>query len=150
MVTLQDVDIYRNLLLMSSLFHCGLFILKKHFSFRYWMHSVLEPPTEHPADEPVWPPLSSEFDRYVEKPALVVDENLSFNPIEWWVNCKSMFPTLYLYALDFLCCPAMSTECERVFSGAKKTISEERNRLGAEVIEAGECLKAWWKRKIVD
>jgi hAT family C-terminal dimerisation region len=43
----------------------------------------------------------------------------------------------------------MSTECERVFSGAKRTIIPERNRLSESVIEAWECLKAWWREGIV-
>src|SRR5437868_2846375 len=39
----------------------------------------------------------------------------------WWagVSGKDDFPTLFQYALDSLSCPAMSTECERVFSSAK-------------------------------
>jgi hypothetical protein len=43
----------------------------------------------------------------------------------------------------------MSTECERVFSGAKRTITPERNRLSEKVIEACECLKAWWRHGVV-
>ena len=40
---------------------------------------------------------------------------------------KDDFPTLFQYALDTLSCLAMSTECERVFSSAKKLITPERN-----------------------
>jgi hAT family C-terminal dimerisation region len=36
---------------------------------------------------------------------------------------------------------SMSSECERVFSQAKKLITDERNRLGPATIEADECLK---------
>jgi hypothetical protein len=36
----------------------------------------------------------------------------------------------------------MSTECERVFSSAKKLIVPERSRPGEDIIEACECLKA--------
>jgi hAT family C-terminal dimerisation region len=43
----------------------------------------------------------------------------------------------------------MSTECERVFSAAKKMISPERNALSGRVIEACECLKAWWRNKVI-
>ena len=43
----------------------------------------------------------------------------------------------------------MSTECERVFSAAKKTITPERNALSERVIEACECLKAWWRNKVI-
>ena len=46
-------------------------------------------------------------------------------------------------ALDILLIPAMSAEPERLFSGAKITITDRRNRLGIESIEAIECLKSW-------
>jgi hypothetical protein len=41
--------------------------------------------------------------------------------------------------------PAMSAECERVFSSTKKLITPERNRLAEEIIEASERLKNWWE-----
>ncbi|ODQ72320.1 hypothetical protein LIPSTDRAFT_71821 [Lipomyces starkeyi NRRL Y-11557] len=46
-------------------------------------------------------------------------------------------------ALDVLSIPAMSAEPERLFSSAKITITDRRNRLGIETIEAIECLKSW-------
>jgi hypothetical protein len=42
-----------------------------------------------------------------------------------------------------LSCPAISTECEQVFSSAKKLIIPERNQLKEDIIEVCECLKAW-------
>jgi hAT family C-terminal dimerisation region len=68
---------------------------------------------------------------------------------KWWIGKVSTFPTLYQYALDTLSCPAMSTECERVFSSAKKLITPERNALLEDLIEACECLKAWWKKDLI-
>jgi serine/threonine protein kinase len=56
----------------------------------------------------------------------------------------------FQYALDTLSCPAMSTECERVFSSAKKPITPERNQLGEDIIEACECLKAWWTNSLIE
>jgi hypothetical protein len=47
-------------------------------------------------------------------------------------------------ALDTLLIPAMSTECERVFSSSKKLLSPQRYRIKEDLIEASECLKAWW------
>ena len=46
-------------------------------------------------------------------------------------------------ALDILSIPAMSAEPERLFSGAKITITDHRNQLGIESIQAIECLKSW-------
>ncbi len=37
----------------------------------------------------------------------------------------------------------MSAEPERLFSGAKITITDRRNHLGIKSIEAIECLKSW-------
>jgi hypothetical protein len=48
-------------------------------------------------------------------------------------------------ALNILLIPAMSADPERLFSGAKITISDRRNRLGIYTIEALECLKSWLK-----
>ena len=48
-------------------------------------------------------------------------------------------------ALDVLSIPAMQADPERLFSGAKITISNRRNRLGIFTIEALECLKSWLK-----
>lgn len=50
---------------------------------------------------------------------------------------------------DILSVPAMSAECERVFSSAKLLISDRRNKLGADVIEAAECLKSWESASLV-
>ena len=37
----------------------------------------------------------------------------------------------------------MSADPERLFSGAKITVSDRRNRLGIYTLEALECLKSW-------
>jgi len=34
----------------------------------------------------------------------------TFNPIRWWNDAKSTFPTLHLWAFDTLAIPAISTE----------------------------------------
>jgi hAT family C-terminal dimerisation region len=43
----------------------------------------------------------------------------------------------------------MSTEYERVFSSAKKLVTPERNQLVEDIIEACECLKAWWRDSLI-
>ncbi len=42
---------------------------------------------------------------------------------------------------DMLIIPAMSAECERVFSSLKLMIIVRRNALKEEIIEANECLR---------
>ena len=48
-------------------------------------------------------------------------------------------------AFDLLSIPAMSAEVERVFSDTRLTISPQRTRLGADIVEAEECEQAWLK-----
>jgi hypothetical protein len=42
----------------------------------------------------------------------------------------------------------MSAEAERVFSGARRTISWERTRLSSHTVERTECVKNWTKNKL--
>ena len=42
----------------------------------------------------------------------------------------------------------MSSEPECVFSGAKHTITDQRNNLKSETIELLECLKSWFQMGI--
>jgi hypothetical protein len=51
-------------------------------------------------------------------------------------------------AFDHLSIPATSCECERVFSSTKKTISDYRGGLGADVIKALECDAAWLRAEL--
>ena len=39
----------------------------------------------------------------------------------------------------------MSTDAERLFSSCKITLTDRRNRLGDDMLEAIECLKSWLK-----
>jgi hAT family C-terminal dimerisation region len=63
----------------------------------------------------------------------------------WWLEStqRATYPHLSVMALDILSIPATSAKPERLFSGAGITVTERRNRLGAESIEAFECLKSW-------
>ena len=90
-----------------------------------------------------------EFESYAHSDPTPIPDPKTFNPITWWDNAKSTFPSLHLYAFDTLAIPAMSAECERVFSSTKKLITPERNRLAEEIIEASECMKNWWDRGLI-
>jgi len=65
--------------------------------------------------------------------------------LEWWCEDqqRQRWPGLSCMAIDILSIPAMSDEPERVFSGARRTISWDRAQMGAETIEMVECLKHW-------
>ena len=63
---------------------------------------------------------------------------------------KDDFPTLFQFAFDTLSCLVISVECKRVFSSAKKLITPKRNHFKEDIIEACECLKAWWKNSLIE
>ena len=67
--------------------------------------------------------------------------------LDWWLAVKQRyrFPLLSIIAIDIYLVPAMSSEPERVFSGAKYTISDYRASLKSETIELLECLKSWFR-----
>ena len=48
-------------------------------------------------------------------------------------------------AIDYLSIPAMSTDAEHLFSSCKITLTDRRNRLSDDMLEAIECLKSWLK-----
>ena len=51
--------------------------------------------------------------------------------------------------LDYLTIPAMSAEPERVFSGAKITLSDLRCQMGEDALEALECLRSWQRDGLI-
>ena len=71
------------------------------------------------------------------------------NAIRWWLEKtqQKTYPNLSKMALDYLSIPSMSVEAKRLFSGCKIILSNQRNRMGAELLEALECLKSWLKIK---
>jgi hypothetical protein len=88
------------------------------------------------------PPALDEYVKYCQ--AQITPE---VNSKAWWMEPaqRVTYPNLGKMALDMLSIPAMSASPERLFSGASITITERRNRLGNESIEALECLKSWYK-----
>jgi asparagine synthetase A len=60
------------------------------------------------------------------------------------------WPKLSRIALDILSIPAMSDELERVFSGARRTVSWERSQLDIQTLECIECLKHWKRSGILN
>ena len=52
-------------------------------------------------------------------------------------------------AIDILSIPPMSDEAERVFSGVRCTISWDRARLGAWIVEMVEILGHWSKHGLI-
>ena len=78
-------------------------------------------------------------------------QTLVNEPLRWWrERGELLYPTLASMAYDLFSIPAMSAECERAFSLAKKLITDERYNLKPDIIEADQCIKSWCKHGIVD
>nr|XP_055071743.1 E3 SUMO-protein ligase ZBED1-like [Misgurnus anguillicaudatus] len=72
-----------------------------------------------------------EVDRYLSETNLARTED----PLGYWNKQKLQYPNLYKLALTFLCCPASSVPCERVFSKAGEVVSKKRNRLNPNTVK---------------
>ncbi|KAK7930580.1 hypothetical protein WMY93_006975 [Mugilogobius chulae] len=59
----------------------------------------------------------------------------SEDPLVYWAQKKELYPHLYELALKYLCIPASSVPCERVFSKAGEIVSKKRNRLCPKTVE---------------
>lgn len=97
------------------------------------------------------PGLLDEFERFIA----AAPDNIDFTAksvIQWWVqpSQQEAYPLLSQHALDVLSAPPMSAESERVFSGARRTISWSRSQLSAPIVEALECLKHWQITGVVE
>jgi hypothetical protein len=70
--------------------------------------------------------------------------------LKWWKNNQSQFPQLAAMARDVFSAVGTSTPSERAFSSSKETITDRRNRLGVETVEALQLTKGMLKRKRVE
>lgn len=91
---------------------------------------------------------ASELDLFQTRTIYAEDLDVA-NPLGWWSRHQSEYPVLYRIALDLFSIPGMSAECERVFSQTKKMITDERNRLSPETVEADQLQKQWLMRGLV-
>ncbi|KAF4447837.1 transposase-like protein [Fusarium austroafricanum] len=58
------------------------------------------------------------------------------NPLAWWVDRRHVWPILSKLALNIFSTPAMSAEPERVFSDGIELITDKRNGLSDDTVEA--------------
>ena len=94
------------------------------------------------------PQSQDEFENYcAETPSYEVTES----PIKWWTQDvqQKRWPRLSLFALDILSIPAMSDKPERVFSGARRTITWDKAQLNLDTIEVKELLQDWKQTDIL-
>lgn len=87
-----------------------------------------------------------EYSRYCNTEPLILEEE-DVTALDYWLKPaqRSRLPLLSKMAIDIHFIPPMSAEPERVFSGSKHTISDQRNSLKSKTIELLECLKSWFR-----
>ena len=87
----------------------------------------------------------------IEKFVIASPHKINCSLLQWW--CKEEqrleYPRLHKMAIDILSIPPMSDEAERVFSGVRRTISWDRARLGAWIVEMTELLGNWNKNDLI-
>ena len=87
-----------------------------------------------------------EYSRYCNSEPLVLEEE-GVTALDYWLKPiqRSRLPLLSKMAIDIYSIPAMAAQPERVFSGIKHTVSDQRNSLKSTTIELLECLKSWFR-----
>lgn len=107
-------------------------------AYEAYKKRIYQPPSSH-----------DEFNRFIEGPTLPIGAS---SALSWWLEPtqQTAYPHLHRLAVTIFSIPAMSAEAERVFSGARRTISWERSRLSVKTIEHTECLKHWMKSGLLD
>lgn len=92
--------------------------------------------------------IQDEYTQYVNSPVVVGIKD----PRAWWLEPtqRRTYPNLSKMALDLLSIPAMSAEVERLFSSCKITITDRRNQIGIDSVEAIECLKSWMRKNNIN
>lgn len=93
--------------------------------------------------------IEDEFDYFINASPTNLPSGTT--ALDWWLNPSNHtnYPSLYRMAIDLLSVPPMSAKPERIFSGARRTISWQRMSLGHVNIERTECLKSWIRGGIV-
>lgn len=57
------------------------------------------------------------------------------DPLQYWERQKSVYPNLYRLAVGYLCTPASSVPCQRVFSEAGDVVCKKRSPLNRSTVE---------------
>lgn len=95
--------------------------------------------------------IKDEFDRFINAPPDTIDFTTR-SVIQQWIEPaqREIYPLLSQHAINVFTAQAMSAESERVFSGARRIVSQSRASLSASIIEVLECLKHQQTSSVID
>ncbi|RKK15503.1 hypothetical protein BFJ66_g18104, partial [Fusarium oxysporum f. sp. cepae] len=79
--------------------------------------------------------VKDEFDRFIYGSQVGIGQQTA---LQWWLEPTQQenFPLLCRMAIDIFCIPPMSTEAERIFSGARRQVRWDRSSMSAKMVEA--------------
>ncbi|KAJ3454389.1 hypothetical protein MRS44_018283 [Fusarium solani] len=97
---------------------------------------------------PAWRLAGPEWEVWIEQVPSKDDMTVK-NPLARWVDRRHVWPILSKLALNIFSTPAMSAEPERVFSDGSELITDKRNGLGDDAVEAEMIQKNWITSKIL-
>lgn len=93
--------------------------------------------------------VKNELDRYLEDD-LVHFSSENFQILDWWKVAGTRYPTLRKIARDIFAIPVSTVASESVFSTSGRILSEHRNRLTPEILEALMCSQDWIRNNYKD
>ena len=90
---------------------------------------------------------NNKFKRFINIPLCRITGSL----LDWWCREEQRLKYLRLHqiAIDILSIPPMSDDAERVFLGARRTVSWDRAHLGVANIEKTEYMGNWNKNSLI-
>ena len=106
-----------------------------------YLESVINKRAPTAQQIPILSGRKDKLDLYLKEPPNVVQ-----GVMEYWRTREHRWPNLTRMAFDFLAIPAMSSECERVFSSCAKETTPESSKLSGRMLWHQECLKNWQAR----
>ena len=111
-------------------------------SINTWIDSDTDSLDDEPQNQ------ADSYTAYTQRPRVPGSQCSKSQIADWWR--KNPQGDVARMAWDTLSIPAMSAECERIFSSAAHMVTYPRNGLQDDVIEAGECLKSWYTQGICE
>jgi hypothetical protein len=100
------------------------------------------------ADPSSRPRASTRRDQLIEYLAEPLNDKIGV--LEYWQMKQAQWPELAAMAFDLLAVPAMSSECERVFSSCAKMTTPDSGKLLGKTLWYHQCLKNWQRRGAIE
>ncbi|KIK21603.1 hypothetical protein PISMIDRAFT_12225 [Pisolithus microcarpus 441] len=89
--------------------------------------------------------IQEELDGY-----LTTEVQEGTDPIHFWQASRTLYPTLFHIAMDYLLIQASSVPCECAFSSSGETMTKRQNRISMVLMEALQMTKFFLKKECLD